>query len=159
AAVAAGYCPLALGSQTIGSVLRPASFCNVVGFKPSYGRLPTEGVIPYAPSLDHVGFFVPEAGDLPLALSALGIDPQVPETPRRVPALPEGPISEAASPEMLDQLAGWVNRLMRRGWDIRNVYCLDDLDAIAERNQWLASAEMARVHRDWYPRYRELYRP
>lgn len=55
AAVAAGLCPVALGTQTIGSICRPAAFCGVVGFKPSYGRVPAAGLIPLAPSLDHVG--------------------------------------------------------------------------------------------------------
>ncbi len=55
AAVAAGHVPFALGTQTIGSVLRPAAYCGVVGFKPSYGRIPTTGVAAFAPSLDHVG--------------------------------------------------------------------------------------------------------
>ncbi len=50
AAVAAGHCPLALGSQTVGSVIRPAAFCGVVGYKPSYGRISTAGVIPLAES-------------------------------------------------------------------------------------------------------------
>ena len=55
AAVAAGHVDFALGTQTRGSVLRPASFCGVVGFKPTYGAIPTGGVGPLAPSLDHVG--------------------------------------------------------------------------------------------------------
>jgi Asp-tRNA(Asn)/Glu-tRNA(Gln) amidotransferase A subunit family amidase len=55
AAVAAGHVRFALGTQTIGSVLRPAAYCGVVGFKPTYGRIPTSGVAPCAPSLDHVG--------------------------------------------------------------------------------------------------------
>lgn len=55
AAVAAGLVPLALGTQTIGSICRPAAFCGVVGFKASFGRVPTEGLIPLAPSYDHVG--------------------------------------------------------------------------------------------------------
>lgn len=55
AAVAAGHVPFALGTQTIGSVLRPAAYCGVVGYKPTYGRVPVQGVAPLAPSLDHVG--------------------------------------------------------------------------------------------------------
>ena len=55
AAVAAGMFPVAVGTQTSGSVLRPASFCGVVGFKPTYGRIPLDGVHPLAPSLDTVG--------------------------------------------------------------------------------------------------------
>ena len=54
-AVAAGHVPFALGTQTIGSILRPAAYCGVVGFKPTWGRIPTSGVAPLAPSLDHVG--------------------------------------------------------------------------------------------------------
>jgi hypothetical protein len=52
AAVAAGMVPVALGTQTVGSVLRPASFCGVIGFKASYGLLPMDGVLPLAKSLD-----------------------------------------------------------------------------------------------------------
>src|SRR6185437_9294322 len=57
AAVAAGLCDLGIGSQTIGSTLRPASFCGIVGFKPSFGRISTKNAIDYAPSLDTVGLF------------------------------------------------------------------------------------------------------
>jgi Asp-tRNA(Asn)/Glu-tRNA(Gln) amidotransferase A subunit family amidase len=57
AAVAAGIVPAAVGSQTNGSIVRPAAFCGVVGWKPSYGRLPREGVMAFAPTLDHVGGF------------------------------------------------------------------------------------------------------
>jgi Asp-tRNA(Asn)/Glu-tRNA(Gln) amidotransferase A subunit family amidase len=71
AAVAAGLVPLALGSQTLGSVIRPAAFNGVVGFKPSYGAIPRVGVHPLSPSLDHVGFFARRVDDVALALSLL----------------------------------------------------------------------------------------
>ncbi|HEY2018300.1 MAG TPA: amidase [Bryobacteraceae bacterium] len=64
AAVAAGMVPFALGTQTLGSVLRPASYCGVCGFKPSFGLISTEGVLPFAPSLDTVGFFTQTAADM-----------------------------------------------------------------------------------------------
>jgi len=57
AAVAAGHCTVALGSQTVASTLRPASFCGVVGFKPTFDRIVRAGMTPLAPSLDHVGIF------------------------------------------------------------------------------------------------------
>ncbi len=74
AAVAAGMVPLAIGSQTQGSVLRPASFCGVAGFKPSFGLLSLDGVMPFAPTLDHAGLFTATAQDLPVAWRALGFD-------------------------------------------------------------------------------------
>lgn len=57
AAVGAGVVPLALGTQTAGSVVRPASFCGVVGVKPTFGAIPTKGVKPCSPALDTVGVF------------------------------------------------------------------------------------------------------
>src|SRR5215469_1864659 len=71
AAVAAGLVPLALGSQTLGSVIRPAAFNGIVGLKPSYGAIPRIGVHPLSPSLDHVGFFARRVDDVALALSLL----------------------------------------------------------------------------------------
>jgi Asp-tRNA(Asn)/Glu-tRNA(Gln) amidotransferase A subunit family amidase len=64
AAVAAGMVPFALGTQTMGSVLRPASYCGICGFKPSLGLISTKGVLPFAPSLDSVGFFTETVADM-----------------------------------------------------------------------------------------------
>lgn len=64
AAVAAGVVPIAIGTQTNGSVIRPAAFCGVVGFKPSAGRLPGSGALRFSPHLDQVGVF---AATVPLA--------------------------------------------------------------------------------------------
>jgi Asp-tRNA(Asn)/Glu-tRNA(Gln) amidotransferase A subunit family amidase len=71
AAVAAGIVPLALGTQTLGSVIRPAAFNGVVGLKPSFGAIPRTGVHPLSPSLDHVGCFARRVDDVALALSLL----------------------------------------------------------------------------------------
>src|ERR1700742_3175785 len=71
AAVAAGIVPLALGSQTLGSVVRPAAFNGVVGFKPSFGAIPRTGVHHLSQSLDHVGFFARKVDDVALALALL----------------------------------------------------------------------------------------
>src|SRR5215470_358292 len=72
AAVAAGMVPFAIGEQTRGSVLRPASFCGVTGFKPTYGLLSMEGVLPLSKSLDTLGFFTHTAGDMLALWRALG---------------------------------------------------------------------------------------
>jgi Asp-tRNA(Asn)/Glu-tRNA(Gln) amidotransferase A subunit family amidase len=71
AAVGAGMVPLALGSQTVGSVIRPASFCGVWGFVPSPGLVPRDGVHPLSPTFDRVGLLAASAQVLALALPAL----------------------------------------------------------------------------------------
>ena len=71
AAVAAGYLPLALGSDTGGSVRIPAALCGVVGLKPSFGRLSTDGVFPLAESLDHVGLLAADARGAAIAWDVL----------------------------------------------------------------------------------------
>jgi len=71
AAVAAGMVPLALGTQTGGSVIRPAAFCGVYGFKPSFGLVPRPGVLSQAPSLDTVGVFGRSLEDIALLADAI----------------------------------------------------------------------------------------
>jgi len=71
AAVADRMVPAALGSQTAGSVIRPASFCGAVGYKPTFGMFDVRGVHPLAPSLDTLGFFVREVVDVPWIAAAL----------------------------------------------------------------------------------------
>jgi Asp-tRNA(Asn)/Glu-tRNA(Gln) amidotransferase A subunit family amidase len=63
AAVAAGFVPVAIGTQTLGSVIRPAAFCGVVGFKPSFGAISRTGVHPFAATLDTVGVFARSVAD------------------------------------------------------------------------------------------------
>ena len=72
AAVAAGMVPFAIGSQTQGSVLRPASYCGVTGFKPSYGVLPIDGVLPVAPTLDTLGLFTRTPSEMLALWNAMG---------------------------------------------------------------------------------------
>jgi Asp-tRNA(Asn)/Glu-tRNA(Gln) amidotransferase A subunit family amidase len=74
AAVAAGLVPLALGTQTNGSVLRPASYCGVVGFKPTRGLLPRTGVFPQSPTLDQIGVFARTLEDAALGVELMSGD-------------------------------------------------------------------------------------
>jgi Asp-tRNA(Asn)/Glu-tRNA(Gln) amidotransferase A subunit family amidase len=74
AAVAAGMVPFAVGTQTLGSVIRPASYCGVCGFKPTFGRIPFDGALPFAPSLDTVGFFARSAREMQWLWRSLGFD-------------------------------------------------------------------------------------
>lgn len=161
AAVAAGLCPLALGTQTIGSIIRPASYCGVVGFKPSYGRISTEGVVPLAPSLDHVGVFsINVGGVIALAVFLIPDYRSSIETLFRQPVLgiPEGPYLAQATAEGLAHFRETCEWLSAR-YEIRSVPALADFAKIRERHLRLTAAEAAEVHQDWFARYRDLYAP
>ena len=75
AAVAARMVPLATGTQTAGSIVRPASYCGVLGFKPTFGVLPLAGALPTSASLDTAGLFARHVDDLELALTAASAAP------------------------------------------------------------------------------------
>ena len=96
AAVAAGFVPLALGSDTNGSIRVPSAFCGTFGLKPTYGRLSRAGSFPFVGSLDHLGPFARSVGDLALAYDAMqGADPDDPHLASRpveptMPALDHG---------------------------------------------------------------------
>ncbi len=84
AAVAAGMVPLAVGTQTNGSVIRPASFCGVVGYKPSFGAISRHGVLRTSRHLDQVGVFARSVRDAALLAQTLaGHDPEDPDTVNR----------------------------------------------------------------------------
>jgi Asp-tRNA(Asn)/Glu-tRNA(Gln) amidotransferase A subunit family amidase len=151
AAVAAGHCPLALGSQTAGSVIRPAAFCGVVGYKPSYGRISTAGVIPLAESFDTVGLLASNVSWVERAAVVLCawwrrgavIGPPV-------LGIPAGPYLAQASEEALHVLDGL---------GAARVPLLADIEMLNAAHRRLLSFEMARHHARWFPRFADRYRP
>ena len=159
AAVAAGHCPFALGTQTIGSICRPAAFCGVVGFKPSYGRVPSAGLIPLAPSLDHVGVLAADVGWARRAAAVL-CDGWREEAQSRRPALavPVGPYLDPLEPAGREGFEAARRRLAEAGWTVREVPALSDFPALAARHRLLMAAEAAAVHSERYDRHRELLR-
>ena len=103
AAVAAGQAPLAVGTQTAGSVIRPAAFCGVVGFKPSFGAIPRSGILAQSPSLDTVGVFARSVPDAALIAEALfGHNPRDRATaPAPAPRLLETALARPPLPPVL----------------------------------------------------------
>lgn len=128
AAVACGMCLGALGTQTGGSVTRPASFCGVCSLKPTHGRISVDGVLPFAPSLDHVGVMANCVRDLAILFEVVaGTDPRDPSSadksvpdftwsfpdppdPQRVAVL-GGLFYDRAEPTIRGELAALVQRI------------------------------------------------
>ena len=160
AAVAAGLCPLALGTQTVGSVIRPAAYCGVVGFKPSLDRIPKADVIPLSPSLDHIGLFAPNVAGAMLAAGVL-VDNwrAVGAAARPVLSVPEGPYLTQAGEAARRVFESTLEQLQRQGYVLRRVPAMPDFEAVRERHNLIVAAEAAAVHAEWYGRYRELYHP
>jgi Asp-tRNA(Asn)/Glu-tRNA(Gln) amidotransferase A subunit family amidase len=162
AAVAAGFCPFSLGTQTVGSTIRPAAFCGIVGFKPSYGRIPIDGVIPFSQSVDHVGLFTQDAAGMALAASLLFRDWR-PDAGKNshfpVLGVPEGPFLDQATPEGLAAFNAQLASLERAGYRVVRVEAMADIEEIANRHRRMISAEMAQVHNSWFAHFASLYRP
>jgi Asp-tRNA(Asn)/Glu-tRNA(Gln) amidotransferase A subunit family amidase len=163
AAVAAGFCPLAIGTQTIGSTIRPAAFCGIVGFKSSYGRIPMTGGILCSETCDHVGIFTSDVAGMQLAASQLcrnwhKVEIQLPGD---LPTLgvPEGPYLEQASAEGLVAFEHQLALLKKAGYTVRHVKVLEEIDTINRQHSRLVFAEMAQVHFEWFTHYESLYRP
>lgn len=158
AAVAAQLCPLALGTQTIGSVNRPAAFCGVVGFKPSYDRISRAGILPLSPSLDHVGFFVTSVAAAELAAAYLVGDWKPATKPSKpVFGIPRGGYLGHASAEGRAHFDSVAERLALTGHELKPVDLFDDFSEIVERHLQLMAAEAFAVHQERYQAYRDHY--
>ncbi len=122
-AVASGMIPLAISTQTAGSIARPASYCGVVGFKPSYGRVDTAGMRLIAPSFDTLGFHTRCVGDAALALAVLGARAEPLKAtfdatkPLRI-SICKSPAWPLASSVMRDALFASADRLREQGMHI-----------------------------------------
>ncbi|MET9397377.1 amidase [Kitasatospora sp. NPDC002965] len=180
AAVAAGLVPLAIGTQTVGSVIRPAAYCGVVGFRPTYGRIPIDGVIPNAPSFDTLGLFTADLAGVALAAPLLcddwagRRDPDDPAGPGGfegrgglgrtaddgpVVGVPVGRYLERARPEALKAFREQLDRLSARGLTVRRLDLLPDFDELVRQLQVINRFELAASHADWFTRFGGLYRP
>lgn len=161
AAVAAGYCPLSVGSQTIGSVIRPASFCGIVGFKPSFDRISREGVLPFSASVDHVGLFTNDVAGMELAAAVVCKDWRDVEAGGRLPVLgvPEGSYLRQAMPSTLSFFEKKLSELSGAGYIIKRVPALSNIAEINMLHKKLIAAELAEVHKDWFAAHEKQYRP
>jgi len=160
AAVAAGYVPLAIGTQTVDSIVTPAAYCSVVGFKPSYGRVPADGVVPFSPAMDHVGFLARDVETIAFAAEIVfdGWRAVTESAPPAIglPAQAHLEPVDAAARAVFDQT---VATLSAAGCRVLCTDSLADTAAIARRHRRLIAAQFATVHHEWFSEYSDRYRP
>jgi len=165
AAVAAGMVPLALGSQTTGSTIRPASYCGVFGFKPTHGLVPRHGMFQLSRTLDHVGLFARSLEDIALLLGELAAhDERDPDSrPRaRVPyrdvaaqeppltpmfAFLKTPLWDRVDPDAREAFEELVDHL---GGRVEEIELVVSIDEVLEWQRAIGGAEMAiSLRREW----------
>ena len=165
AAVAAGMVPLALGSQTTGSTIRPASYCGVFGFKPTHGLVSRHGMFQLSRTLDHVGLFARSLEDIALLLGELAAhDERDPDSrPRaRVPyrdvaaqeppltpmfAFLKTPLWDRVDPDAREAFEELVDHL---GGRVEEIELVVSIDEVLEWQRAIGGAEMAiSLRREW----------
>ena len=147
AAVAAGMVPFALGTQTRGSILRPASYCGVTGFKPTYGLVPIDGVLPYAKSLDTIGFFTHTPADMLALWGAMGYASGGAEVGRDAPlsvGVPN-PMPDVDA-EMASAIQNAIDKLRRAGIRTQSVDIAELLKSLDAATNDIAFYEASRFH-------------
>lgn len=159
AAVASGLVHIAIGTQTVGSVIRPAAYCGVVGYKPSYGRIDAEGVIYFSPSADHVGLFTQDVPSMQLVAEIVVEDWSNDQLPSDRPtlAIPQGAYLQQST--ALDPFADQVQLLEDAGYTIKMIDIFDDIEEIDAYHQDMIARELAIGHQKWFDSYASLYRP
>jgi aspartyl-tRNA(Asn)/glutamyl-tRNA(Gln) amidotransferase subunit A len=160
AAVSCGMAPLAFGSQTGGSVVRPASYCGTVGYKCTYDLLSRGGVYPLSWSLDHVGFMTRTVEDALITLSTLRPDlsdgPQTGKPPRL--GLLSGYFKENASEEVWLGFEKAVGKLWGEGAQVVNVKLPESFKMVPSVHRVIMAVETAAIHEDMFRERADEYR-
>jgi aspartyl-tRNA(Asn)/glutamyl-tRNA(Gln) amidotransferase subunit A len=170
AAVADRMCLAALGTQTAGSVLRPASYNGVVGFKPSYGAISVRGVLPLSWQLDHVGALTRDVADAHLLWQLMRLEGQLSlergklprplsgKRPKRVWRM-RGLFEAEAGPASLAALEAACRALSKAGAKIVEMPLPDSFRAVVESHHCILVAEAAVVHEAGFAERGALYPP
>jgi aspartyl-tRNA(Asn)/glutamyl-tRNA(Gln) amidotransferase subunit A len=158
AAVAARACSLALGTQTAGSILRPASYCGVVGLKPTYDLIPRDGLVPCAWSMDHIGPLGRDVEDCALAWSLLSRRDRSADAGPVIIGIPDRGF-ETSDDDVEITLKDAVRALEQAGAKVVSVPLPRGFEALAAAGVIVMYSEMAAYHRKLYSERSTEYPP
>ena len=159
AAVAARMVAGAIGSQTVGSILRPAAYCGVVGLKGPHGLVPLDGVVPLAWSLDHAGPFARSVADAALLLAVLAdhvVEPVAPAAPRLAVGRQ---LFDRAEPGLRRHLDLVVKRLAEAGARVTELTLPPPFGEIHAAGQVVLEVEAATYHQAMFAKHGSDYGP
>jgi Asp-tRNA(Asn)/Glu-tRNA(Gln) amidotransferase A subunit family amidase len=174
AAVALGMCLGAIGSQTGGSITRPASFCGVAGCKPTFGRVSGEGVVPLSRHMDHVGPLARSVGDLAAILGVIAgydaADATTLDVPvddyleacqkpvsSRLAMVDEAFFNDALPPSILAAIHSSASKLGEAGAEIRSVTLPESFADVIAMHRRIITVEAAEYHQAMYREHRGGY--
>ena len=161
AAVAAGLAPLTLGTQTIGSVNRPAAYCGIVGFKPTYNRISKVNVMENARSHDTVGIFTQDVVGAELIFRVLVDAFALPESMKTADVtlgIPVGPYLEQTEATMLSHFHRTADVLDAAGFTVKRIEAMPNFDEISKHHVMVNLREFADYHAQ-FSEYHRLYAP
>jgi len=161
ASVAAGFCDIAIGTQTSGSVIRPAGYCGIIGYKPSFGRISRDGVLLFSNSMDHIGIFTKDLNLLEKTLPIIvdSWSSQKPVLDKNIfIGIPEGSYLDLSKPHILKQYLKVVQRL-DESFHVKKVKLVNNITNYNRTIDKITLAELYNVHSGWYEKYKELYKP
>lgn len=148
AAVAAGMVPLAFGTQTVGSIIRPASYCGVFGYKPTFGTVSFAGIKPFAPSMDTLGWFANNIDDICTTFSALTQAPAIEPLPGSLEGIRVGvctlPSDRGLAPEANQAIDHAQDLLERAGASVVTLALEARFNTLIEHQYTVLAYEAAR---------------
>lgn len=167
AAVAADMCLGALGTQTVGSIIRPAAYCGIVGLKPTYGRLSRHGIIPLSWTLDHPGPMAKRVRDAAIILELIAgpdpLDPSILSNPGPsfldsfdaplsglTVGIPDRYFFTAVDTFLMASYQEAIKVLEKLGLRLRDIQLSEDFEAGIEAGRLIMHVEGATFHMDWF---------
>ncbi len=163
AAVAVGMVPAAIGSQTGGSITRPAAYCGVCGMKPTFQTVSLEGVVPVASSLDHPGPIAQTVGDLRIMLQALTGTPCVASELPTMSRLKLGRLrrffEDRVDPQLRNALDTTISRFVSAGATIIDIDVPVEFSDVLVHHRRIMATEAAAWHRARFHAHRDDYGP